>query len=231
MLGTGKLIAIGVAAGGTAWLLLGDKEPGGVLGNIRDLFNDAIRTVTRGRRLTNCPYDKTTGLVDCDPAALAAQAGLDLDTYALARAIASEEGNSSAAVQALVGHAMHNYAVGSGRSIAAVLLRAQNADHDGAFGTQKDLEITLGNGNHPSDRYASTASDPYEGHAAVARGVLDGTIPDLTGGADQFDRSGSDDNPDKVAAKRAAAGKEVVPGLDDIEGVDDLRFWRRMQTT
>jgi len=223
------LIAGGAAAGLGAWYWFGEPEPGGLIGDVRQAFRDAIAAVTQGRRLTRAPYDKTTGVVPGEPAALAAAAGLDLDAYALARMIASEEGNSSPAVQALVAHAVVNNARIEGRSISAVLLRAKNPDHAGRFGTQKDLEtlVTTSDGKqvHPSDRFASTAVDPYEGHAAVARGVLDGSIPDLTGGANQFDRPSGERDPDAVARRRIAAGSELVTGLDDIDGIGDLRFW------
>jgi hypothetical protein len=223
---TKTLLWLGAGAGVVAWWFLGDDEAGGLLGDVRQVFRDAINGITQGRRLTRCSYDKSTGVAPCEPEQLAAEAGLDLDTYALARAIASEEGNSTPEVQALVAHAMQNHARIAGKSISAVLLAAKNPAHYGLFGTQKDLETTLSNGKHPSDRYASTATDPYEGHAAIARGVRDGSIPDLTGGADQFDRTLSDDNADKVAANRRADGKEIVPGLDDVAGIGDLRFWR-----
>jgi hypothetical protein len=222
------LIGAGIAAGVLAWYLLGDEEADGVSGDLRQLFRDAINGVTQGARLTHAPYDKTTGVAPGDPAALAGSAGLDLNTYALARMIASEEGNSSPATQALIAHAAVNHAGGAG-AIAGVLLRAKNPAHDGRFGTQKDLErlVTTADGKqvHPSDRYASTATDPYEGHAAIAQGVLDGTIPDLTGGADQFDRPSGERDPEAIASAREAAGKEQVPGLEDLIG-DDLRFWR-----
>jgi hypothetical protein len=226
---TTYLLGAGVAAGLLAWWFLGDDEPGGVMGDLRAVFLDAVNGITQGRRLTRAPYDHTTGIVPGDPGALAAEAGATLDEYALARNISSEHGNSSAAVQALVAHATVNKATGEGRSVAQLLLRANNPDHAGRFGTQKDLEklVTTSDGSqvHPSDRYASTAQDPYEGHLAVARGVLSGAIPDLTGGADQYDdRSGLRD-PDALAAKREAAGKERVPGLEEIIG-DDLEFWR-----
>ena len=224
------LIGGGVAVGLGAWYYLGDSEADGVIGDVRQAFTAAINSITQGRRLTRAPYDTTTGVVPGRPGELAAAAGLDLETYALARMIASEEGRSTSGVQALVAHATVNYARGRGRSISAVLLAAKNPDHDGSFGTQKDLErtVTTGDGKevHPSDRYASTASDPYEGHAAVAQGVLDGSIPDLTGGADQFDRPSGERDPDAVAARREAAGKETVPDLDFIDGLGDLRFWR-----
>jgi hypothetical protein len=214
----------GGAAGFLAWLLLGDQEAGGVVGDVRQLFRDAINGITQGRRLTRCSYDKTTGVVPCDPEQLAAEAGLDLETYALARVIASEEGNSSRETQALVAHAIRNGAAQSGTTIAAKLLRAKVPSHNGSFGTQRNIEQGT-DGYNGSDRYASTATDPYEGHAAVARGVLDGTIPDLTGGATQFDRISGLSDPDRVARNREAAGSELVPGLDDLVG-GDLRFWR-----
>jgi hypothetical protein len=226
------IIGVGVAAGLAAWWFFGDDEPGGVIADLRQVFADAVNGITQGRRLTHAPYDHTTGVAPGDPDALAAQAGATLDEYALARNIASEHGNSSAAVQALVAHATNNEAAAEGVSVARLLLRAKNSAHTGKFGTQKDLErlVTASDGTqvHPSDRYASTAQDPYEGHLAVARGVLSGAIPDLTGGATQYDdRSGLRD-PDALAAKREGEGKERVEGLDELIG-DDLEFWRQVQ--
>ncbi len=231
------LIAAGAAAGIVAWYLLGDEESAGAVGDIRQAFRDAINGITQGRRLTNCPYDKSTGVAPCPPEQLAALAGLDLETYALARQIASEEGNSSTAAQALTAHATRNEAARRGLSISALLMQAStkyssqhSVAHGGRFGTQKDLEVLVTNAQgdevHPSDRYASTATDPYEGHAAVAAGVLSGAIPDLTGGANQFDRPSGESDPDRVAQKRLDAGSELVTGLDDIEGLGDLRFWK-----
>lgn len=219
------IVGAGVAAGVVAWLILGDQEAGGVVGDLRQVFRDALNGITQGARLTRCPYDKATGVVPCAPAELAVQAGLDLETYALARLIASEEGNSSREVQALVAHAVKNAAAAAGKSIAAKLLFAKYNGHSGLFGTQRNIEEGTP-GYNGSDRFASTASDPYEGHAQVAAGVLDGTIPDLTGGATQFDRPSGESNPDRVAANRAAAGLEEVPDLGDVTGIGDLRFWR-----
>ena len=78
---------------------------------------------------------------------------------------------------------------------------------------------------HPSDRYASTAQDPYEGHLAVARGVLDGSIPDLSGGATNYDDISGLSNPAALQAKREGAGLERVTGLEDIIG-SDFELWR-----
>ncbi len=216
-------LGAGALAGGLAWWFFGDSEPGGVVGDVRQLFLDAINGITQGARLTRCPYDKTTGVVPCDPGELAGQAGATLEEYALARNIASEEGNSPPAVQALVAQVAKNEAARRGISIAALLLNAVNSDHSGNFGTQKDIDPSSDR-KGSSDRWASTASDPYAGHLAVARGVLSGSIPDISGGANQYDRPSGESNPDAIAKRRVAAGSELVD-LGDV-GQGDLRFWR-----
>jgi hypothetical protein len=223
---TKRAIWIGFGLGVAAWWFFGDDEAGGVIGDVRQAFRDAINGITQGKRLTRCPYDKTTGVARCDPAALAAEAGTDLETYALARMIASEEGNSSVEVQALVAHAVVNAARASGKSIAAKLLKAKEPSHSGYFGTQRNIEQGT-DGYNGSDRFASTATDPYEGHLAIAAGVRSGAIPDITGGATQFDRTGGESDPDRVAQNRIDAGQELVPELSDIDGIGDLRFWRK----
>lgn len=222
-------IGAGALAGGLAWWFFGDNEAGGVLGDIRQTFLDAVNGITQGRRLTRAPYDKRTGVVPGRPEELAGQAGASVDEYALARNIASEHPNSSPALQALLAHATVNAAAAAGRSVSQLLLRANNADHAGKFGTQADLETTLtrsdGTTYHPSDRYAGTSQDPYEGHLAVARGVLDGSIPDLTGGATNYDDISGLRDPTALAAKREGAGLERVTGLEDLIG-SDFELWR-----
>jgi hypothetical protein len=218
------LIGSGIAAGVLAWWFFGDDEEGGVLGDLRQAFNDALNGVTRGGRASNCPYDKTTGVVPCDPQQLADHAGEELETYSLGRALSSEEGRSSDAIKALVGHAIKNEADRRGVSITHLVTSAKLAAHAGHYGTQRNIEEGT-DGYNASDRYCSTANDPYDGDLAIARGVLDGSIPDLTGGATQFDRPSGESDPERVAQNRINAGSELVPGLEDIVG-DDLRFWR-----
>lgn len=101
--------------------------------------------------------------VDQSPDELAASANLDLDTYALARMISSEEGNSANIRQAAVAWVMVNNG-GTGYAIPR-----------GTFGRQ-------GSGGRP----ISTSQDPFEGHIEIAKGVLDGSISDPTGGARYF---------------------------------------------
>jgi hypothetical protein len=193
--------------------LVGDGNPieGGVT-----LFNE----ITRGRRLTYASPGPD-GVVNATPDDLATAAGASLEEYSLARMIASEEGNANTATKAAVALAMVNYARRAAKTITQILVRAKNAEHSGFYGTQRDIDQASSNFNH-SDRYASTAKDPYAGDLEIARGVLDGSIEDFTGGAIQFDRAASETNPDKVASDRMSEGRtQVFP-----DGVDPgLRFW------
>lgn len=208
------------------WAILRDDGEGAsVTDKISDGFWDIITSIQKGARVTHAPYSKTTGVVPGSPDSLAAIAGVDVDVYSLARALASEEGNSSAATQVAVAHAINNHASGAGKSITALVVYAKLASHRGFYGTQRNIEVGT-DGYNGSDRYCSTAQDPYAGHLEVARGVLDGTFPDITNGADQFDRPSGESNPDAVAANREASGSELA----EVEGVDDgdIRFWRKI---
>jgi len=217
-----KIIAVAAAGAVLAWWFLGDDEEGGILGDIRQAVNSAVNLVAKGARLTHAPYDTTTGVVPADPQALADESGYDLETYALARAIASEEGRSSDFVKLCTGWAIRNRANASSGSILTLVTRAKYSPHSGYFGTQRNIEAgTVGyNG---SDRYCSTANDPYDGDAQIAYAIQTGTLPDPTGGAEYFDRPAHDDNPTKTAANRAAAGL-VVAQIDGLP--DSIRFWR-----
>jgi hypothetical protein len=181
----------------------------------------AINEATRGPRLTYEPADKS-GLVLADPQELANEAGYSLEAYAAGRMLASEEGNSSTTTQAAVVWALINKANASGKGIADLLLAAKNPRNRGRFGSQKDKDPNSSNVGK-SDRYASTAADPYDRDCKIVQQCLDGTIPDLTGGATNFDRPAGESNPDKIAADRRSSGLEEVA----VAGVDDgLRFWR-----
>lgn len=218
----GMLAAIVFAA----WALLRDDGEGAtVTDKLRDGFWDIITSIQKGARVTIAPYSKTTGTVPGTPDSLAAVAGVDVDVYSLARALASEEGNSSTATQVAVAWAISNHAGLSGKSITELVTQAKLAAHRGRYGTQRNIEVGT-DGYNGSDRYCSTAQDPYAGHLEVARGVLDGTFPDITNGADQFDRPSGESNPDVVAANREASGSELAA----VEGVDDgdIRFWRKL---
>lgn len=191
-------------------------------GDLLDGVRVSINEIQRGRRVTKCPYNKETGVVPCNPATLADQAHVDLDTYALARMLSSEEGNSSNAIRVAVCWAVRNHAARYGKTIPSLLLRANNPAHTGKFGTQRDIDKSSPNFNK-SDRYASTANDPYEGDLEIAVLVLLDAIPDPTGGADQFDRPAGEADPVRVANNRMNAGQ--VPKFVEGINADEIRFW------
>lgn len=160
--------------------------------------------ITKGGRVGSRSTMEDGENVDQSPEELAASAGLDVDTYALARMISSEEGNSANVRQAAVAWVMVNNG-GTGYAIPR-----------GTFGRQ-------GSGGRP----ISTSQDPFEGHVDIAKGVLNGTIADPTNGARYFIAPKTQDalharNPEKyksfdeVNASRIANGHQPVV----VEGID-----------
>lgn len=217
------IVVASLGAGAIAWYVLGSDEEGGPLGRLRQLIGDAVNAlIQKGARLTHCPYDTSTGVAPCSPQDLADQAANgDLEAYALARAIASEEGSGDSATQLAVGWAIKNYANAHSGSVATTVLHAVTASHSGFFGTQRDIESGTDSYQH-SDRYCSTALDPYAGHLEIAQGIQTGEFPDPTGGAIKFDRAAHDDNPTLTAANRAKEGLVIY----DVPGADPgIRFW------
>lgn len=216
------------------WALARDDGEGATLGDkLVDGATDVLNTILRGTRVTRAPYSKVDGVVRVDPQSLADQAGVSLEVYSLARMISSEEGSSDNTIKAAVAWAVVNHAQRSSLSIYRLLTRANNRSHAGFFGTQRDIDKDLGPDGairnerfNKSDRYASTASDPYSGDVMIAQAVLDGRIADLTNGADQFDRPDGESDPEQVAANRRADGATEVP----VEGIDGakIRFWSRV---
>lgn len=198
-------------------LVMGDGDP--LAG-----FQDVLAQITSGKRLTHATYGGD-GVVNATPDDLAELAGASLDEYALARMVRSEEGNASNTVKAAIVWATLNYARRHDTTPAMLLLRAKNAGHAGYFGTQRDIDPESGN-NGKSDRYASTALDPYQGDLDIVRAVMTGAIPDFTNGAIQYDAPPafkSAERAAKVAADRIAEGRvQVFP-----EGIDPeaIRFW------
>lgn len=178
----------------------------GVIGDVTQTINDALNAIARGTRLTDAPYDKSTGLVAESPDDLAQSCGLDVETYSLARAISSEEGLSTNGTKLAVGWAIYNYS----RKYGSVRTAVTTADD--SYGIQRLVG------------YCSTAQDPYEGDASIAAGILSGQLADPTGGATQFDRP-SGENAAKVQANRIAAGKTLIAGAD-IGASSGLEFWK-----
>lgn len=167
-----------------------------------------IGEVVKGARVgAVSTFNETApGEIAENPDDLAKSAGLDLQTYTLARVISSEEGNSPVAYWAAIACATLN------NSIAGDVFSYAT---DGSFGKQ-------GPG-----RPVSTAQDPYEGHVKIAQAAIAGQIPDPTKGARYWVAPRTQDvlhlrDPSKyksfadVNASRLAAGlKRVEPdGID-----------------
>jgi spore germination cell wall hydrolase CwlJ-like protein len=159
------------------------------------------------------------------PAALAADAGVSLAVYCLARATASEEGGEPRPYQVAVACAILNFAraefPGWTDEDAVVKLVLGSA---GVFGRQ-------GSGG----RRVSSARAPVKSQLTLAASVLAGIVADPTDGATQFDSPSGQraqlmqglvtKTPEEVADRRMGAGYELVT----VAGVDPerLRFWRR----
>jgi hypothetical protein len=205
------LLVLAAVIAALTWIGEGDPVDGGIT---------LVNEITRGKRVTHAAYNDA-GVVPDDPSDLASQAGVDLDTYAMARMISSEEGNSETRIKILVGYCLQNHCTRIGKTISQELLRANNSDHAGYFGTQRDVDTDSPN-HGKSDRYASTALDPYAGDIEIAQGVRAGTLPDESQGAQQFDRPAGEKHPEQVAANRIASGAELVT----VAGLDGIRLWR-----
>jgi len=123
-----------------------------------------IGTVVKGARVGAASTWNQTAPNEIaeNPDDLAASAGLDLQTYSLARVISSEEGNSPVAYWVAIASATMNNSIGGDVFSYAT---------DGSFGKQG------------AGRPVSTAQDPYEGHVKIAQAVMSGQIPDPTNGA------------------------------------------------
>jgi hypothetical protein len=177
--------------------------------------------------------DMFTGIDYDDPQTLADAAGVDLDTYSLARA-GQSEGDHTDRDKICIMYAVKNHADKQGKSITEIVTtgnpkRADYADVQGHYGRQ---------GIHP---YCSTIAAPTANTLSLAQSVIDGSALDEVQGAQWFDRPLLQDalalaNPHKVdpttgktsgyftsaeiAAHRTAGGATEVT----IDGVS-TRFW------
>ncbi len=210
-----------VAAVIVGWWLLGPDDEGGALGIVRQAIDAGVDLVTRGNRATHAPYDTATGVVPGSPQSLADQTSYDLETYSLARAVSSEEGRSDDGTKLAVAWAIKNRANAGSGSITSVVTHAKEPSHSGFYGTQRNIDPNTPGYKH-SDRFCSTGNDPYDGDLQIAYAVQTGTLPDPTGGAEFFDVEAFDDNPEQVAANRAADG---LIAYDVPSARSGLRFW------
>jgi hypothetical protein len=158
--------------------------------------DDVIDRVVNGPRVGPDTTVGDDGLVEGDPFELAAAAGLDPNTYALARCLASEHPNDPDVYLSCVAWAVRNKAIESGKTIVWLLTDGSGTSGDGWFGEQKAAAGT---------KYASTRADPHERHARVAVAVTAAPQSiDPTGGAAHFYSPKAQD----WLAARAAEGDE-----------------------
>lgn len=143
------------------------------------------------------------GLVDGIPDELASAAGLDVDTYALARALVSEHGWDPDAYLTAIAWAMRNKAEERGVSLVRLLTDGAGTAGDGRFGRQ----------NAPAGtKYASTQTDPSERHVRIAAEVIVAPVSlDPTRGATHFF---SPRTQDALAAKGAAGYTRTAAQVD-----------------
>lgn len=186
-------------------------------GNPLDGLTDTLNRITRGSKLTSAKVGDD-GVVPGTPDELAADAGLPVDAYSLARMISSEDGSADNLVKAAICWSAINYAAQTGQSVTHLVTHAKNPAHDGMYGRFVDPTTSK------PDRYCSTALDPYDGDGQIAAGCLDGSIPDPSKGrATHYDNPGAEKHPDAIAKRRAGEGLVAV----DIDGIDPtfIRFW------
>jgi hypothetical protein len=179
-----------------------------------NLAMELLNSIIKGSKLTDSSDDDGDGVIDQAPQDLADQAGLDLDTYTLARVISSEEGNSAAIRQLAVAWVTLNNSGGGG--VLAYATGGGNYGHQGG------------------SRKVSTWLDPYQGHADLAAQVMGGQQSDPTHGATNFFNP---DLQDKLHAKDPNKYKSAIDldmswrsrGLNpvDVPGIDPdyLRFY------
>lgn len=152
-----------------------------------------VSRIVNGARVGPATKLRDDGLVDGDPDALAWEAGLEVNTYALARCLASEHGQDPDVYLQAVAWAVRNKANERGMTLLQLLTDGAGTAGDGWFGEQKAAAGT---------KYASTKVDPSERHVRVAREVSSAPqSSDPTAGATHFY---SPQAQDALAAKAAA---------------------------
>jgi hypothetical protein len=137
-----------------------------------------VETIVNGPRIGPKTELGGDGLVAVDPAELAAAADLDVDVYALARALMSEHGWDPENYLVAIGWAIRNKAEERGTTVLRLLTDGAGTAGDGRFGAQNASAGT---------KYASTQQDPHERHVRVAGYVLSAPPAlDPTRGATHF---------------------------------------------
>lgn len=129
--------------------------------------------------VTKSTYSTVDGvvIVNENPVELADKAGVPIDTYSMARCIASEgysgPAGERAAAAVAIGQVCLNEAKRRDTTVTKLLLRSNREMASGSYGEQKG-------------RWASTRKDPCKWHLDVAKAVVAKQVPDLIGSASMF---------------------------------------------
>jgi hypothetical protein len=165
-----------------------------------------------------------TGIVPDDPQVLADKAGVDIETYSLARVGQSEEGLSSDRAKVAVMYACRNHAQRTGKTITDIVTkgnpkRSDYAQANGHYGRQ---------GIHP---YCTTIANPTAHTLILADTVMTGDAVNEVGSAEYWDNPHAQDalhltSPDKYksSAEIAADREEAGLTLLTLSGIS-TRFW------
>ena len=178
------------------------------------LFRTKKITVEYGLHAPNA-----LGVVEADPEGLARAAGVDLDVYALASAMQSEEKTDRGRLA--VGCAVWNHVRQNRKKLVPVLLPR------GYFSSQD------------SGQYAATDRGPTSRTLALAGAIVAGRVPDMVNRAVQWDAPLAQDrrhqlylkNPARYPAYRhdsqEIAERRKKDGAHEVRvpGVRETRFW------
>jgi hypothetical protein len=164
-----------------------------------------INWLTGGARLDDIEAPKA-GWIDTPPQALADAAGVDVETYSLARAMRSE-GGTSEAKRIAVAWAMLNHArQENGGDITATVTGPAKAPKPGLYGAQ-NIPKSLGLG---AARYVSTARPPRKEDVTLAQRIQAGEISDPTHGAEFFFEPALQDQLVSAGTPGYSAGSQAV---------------------
>jgi hypothetical protein len=148
------------------------------------------------------------------PSSLADAAGLDLDTYSLARMIASEDGSANDTVLRCLGECARNQAAHNGVSITTLLTKSSDTAINGLYSEQA------------AGKWASTRVDPDDRATTAAQDVIAGSSY-AKGGRDFFDPSSQDKGvqnghilnltSEKYIDRNASSGLYWVGPIDGVD--------------
>jgi hypothetical protein len=176
---------------------------------------DDIDLTPTDRVGSNPPVE--AGVVQGDPATLAREAGVSLDEYALARMVASEEGNGPAPYLLAVAECAVNRAAHIGKSVSAMLLIGRSSS--GKFG--QTATGKWASTARPATKRSLAAAKAALGGSSFARGSRDfvdpaGLVPGRQEGIGTV----------RQTAKEyiAARAKEGLVWIGDIDGIDPAKL-------